>query len=49
LNQTAAISFEPVVCAHACHIDTIELVKQQPELNSPFLLHLKSRGEKGKK
>jgi hypothetical protein len=49
LNQTAALSIQPVVCACASHIDTIELAKQKLELNSPFLQHLKSCRQKGKK
>jgi hypothetical protein len=35
LNQTAAFYFPPVVCARACHIDTIKLEKQKSKLYSP--------------
>jgi hypothetical protein len=49
LVQTAALSFQPVVCAQDCHIDTIDLAKQKPDLNALFLKFLKSRIKKGKK
>jgi len=49
LVQTAALSFQPVVCAQDCHIDTIDLAKQKPELNYPFIKFLKLCELKGKK